>query len=179
MMKDNLGVVYFSKHGMTKKYAKWIAEELNATLIDGKTAKDGDLGKYSFVIFGGPIYAGKITGVDLLKRNSSDHLVVFTVGLSDPIDADYTDLDQSLQKSNSILEGVFHFRGGIDYTQLNMGNKLLLKMIINSLKKVPDSELTSENKALIETYGKTVDFSDRNAIEPLVSFVRDRIEKES
>ena len=28
MMKDNLAVVYFSKHGMTEKYARWIAEEV-------------------------------------------------------------------------------------------------------------------------------------------------------
>lgn len=179
MMKDNLAVVYFSKHGMTEKYARWIAEELNAALIDGKKVKDVELRKYSFVIFGGPIYAGKITGVDLLKQNLFDHLVVFTVGLSDPVGTDYADLDKSLQKLKSIPEGIFHFRGGIDYTQLNMGNKLLLKMIINSLKKVPDSELTPENKALIETYGQTVDFSDRTAIEPLVAYVRKLVEKES
>lgn len=60
-----------------------------------------------------------------------------------------------------------------------MANKLLLKVIINSLKKVPDAELTSENKALIETYGQTVDFSDRTAIEPLVTYVRKLVEKES
>lgn len=141
--------------------------------------KDVELRKYSFVIFGGPIYAGKITGVDLLKRNLFDHLVVFTVGLSDPVGTDYADLDKSLQKLKSIPEGIFHFRGGIDYTQLSMANKLLLKVIINSLKKVPDAELTSENKALIETYGQTVDFSDRTAIEPLVAYVRKLVEKES
>ena len=124
-------------------------------------------------------YAGKITGVDLLKRNLFDHLVVFTVGLSDPVGTDYADLDKSLQKLKSIPEGIFHFRGGIDYTQLSMANKLLLKVIINSLKKVPDAELTSENKALIETYGQTVDFSDRTAIEPLVAYVRKLVEKES
>lgn len=179
MMKDNLAVVHFSKHGMTEKYARWIAEELNAALIDGKKAKDVELRKYSFVIFGGPIYAGKISGVDLLKRNLFDHLVVFTVGLSDPVGMDYADLDKSLQKLKSIPEGIFHFRGGIDYTQLSMANKLLLKVIINSLKKVPDAELTSENKALIETYGQTVDFSDRTAIEPLVAYVRKLVEKES
>ena len=54
-----------------------------------------------------------------------------------------------------------------------MANKLLLKVIINSLKKVPDAELTSE------TYGQTVDFSDRTAIEPLVAYVRKLVEKES
>lgn len=59
MMKDNLAVVYFSKHGMTEKYARWIAEELNAALIDGKKVKDVELRKYSFVIFAVLFMLGK------------------------------------------------------------------------------------------------------------------------
>ncbi len=71
--------------------------------------KDVELRKYSFVIFGGPIYAGKITGVDLLKQNLFDHLVVFTVGLSDPVGTDYADLDKSLQKLKAFPKVFFIF----------------------------------------------------------------------
>ena len=63
---------------------------------------------------------------------------------------------------------VFHFRGGIDYSRLGMVHKFLMETVS---KKDKDT-LTAEEKQLMDTYGKTIDFTDKTAIQPLVDCVR-------
>ena len=35
-----------------------------------------------------------------------------------------------------------------------------MKLLYNAVKKIPEGKLTAENKAMIETYNKKVDFVD-------------------
>jgi len=44
-----------------------------------------DLIKYDIVIYGGGLYEGGIAGVKLVTQNSCKNLIVFTVGLADPL----------------------------------------------------------------------------------------------
>jgi flavodoxin len=44
--------MYFSKYGSTKKYAEWIAEELNGDIFDIKNVKNSSLDDYSTIILG-------------------------------------------------------------------------------------------------------------------------------
>ena len=55
-------VTYKSKTGFTKKYAKWIAEELNCEKKDIKNVTSKDIAKYDLVIHGGWIFGGVISG---------------------------------------------------------------------------------------------------------------------
>ena len=58
-------------------------------------------------------------------------------------------------------------RGGIDYQKLNVVHKTMLKLLYHSIKKIPEEKLTAEDKAMIETYNKKVNFirfSDLNQI---------------
>jgi len=52
-------VIYSSKYGHTKKYAEWLAEDLNADICDDKNLKKEMLNSYSVILFGSSLYAGK------------------------------------------------------------------------------------------------------------------------
>lgn len=172
-MNHKIAVIYQSHHGTTKQYAQWISEELGAELIERKNVSACALSEYDLVLYGGGLYAGGILGVDLLSKSPVSRFVIFTVGLADPKDMNYTEIMARSfpNPSNQPLQS-FHFRGGIDYSKLGFMHRNLLKLLKKSLEKKPSSELTSENKAILETYGKQVDFTDRSSIEPLVSFVK-------
>lgn len=63
---------------------------------------------------------------------------------------------------------VFHLRGGIDYSKLNFKHKTMMKMLYHSLKNKPVESLMQEDKALIETYNKKVDFVDYDSLKQIV-----------
>jgi flavodoxin len=52
-MSNNIAVIYGTKHGTTKRYAEWIAEELGAALFAGNEIRPGELQNYDCVVFGG------------------------------------------------------------------------------------------------------------------------------
>ena len=61
-------IIYSSKYGHTKKYAQWLAEELNADICDDKSLKNKMLDDYSTVLFGGSLYAGGCKAAQLIAK---------------------------------------------------------------------------------------------------------------
>ncbi len=61
-------VLYSSISGYTKKYAKWIAEELKAEIYDIRQKKIEKLSNYDLIIFGGSLHASGINGVETIKE---------------------------------------------------------------------------------------------------------------
>lgn len=45
-------------------------------------------------------------------------------------------------------------------------------LLYQSLHRTPPEKQTAENRALIETYGKQVDFTDLSALEPIIQEIR-------
>ena len=43
-----------------------------------------------------------------------------------------------------------------------------MTLLYQSLRRTPFEKQTAENRALIETYGKQVDFTDFGALEPII-----------
>ena len=95
----NIAVIYKSKYGTTKQYAKWIAEELGASLFEASSINPSQLMTYDVVVYGGGLYAGGIIGVKLVTGNPCKSLVVFTVGAADPGTTDYGSFAKSVGKS--------------------------------------------------------------------------------
>lgn len=175
-------VVYSSKYGSTKQYAEWIAQELCCDLFDKKEMTANNLAQYDIIIFGGGLYAGGISGIQLITKAfdqiKEKTIVVFTCGLADPYEqTNVESIQKSLHKvfsqemQNKIQ--VFHLRGAMDYTKLSMPHKIMMGMMFKSISKKDSDSLTDENKDFLATYGKTVDFTDKNGIAPLLSYVRE------
>ena len=166
-------VIYATKYGATERYARWIAEALDAPLFEASafdTAKSAD---YDVVVYGGGLYAGGIKGIKLVTKNSCKALVVFTVGLSNPKTANYAAILRMSFNSKLLSKiKVFHLRGSIDYAKLKPIDRLLMTLKVYWTKLTPASKRTAEHRGIVATYGKKIDFTNEQAITPLVEYVQ-------
>lgn len=171
-MSKKILVTYTSKYGSTRKYAEWIAEELNADLFPAQKVDLKDLSKYDIVIYGGALYAGGIAGVKLVTQNPCKNLIVFTVGLADPHTTDYSSIINK-NFTSEVLENtkVFHLRGGIDYKKLGPAHKIMMTMMKNKIQKKPDYERDAEDKEFLRTYNSKVNFEDKQSIDSIIACV--------
>lgn len=169
---SNLAVIYKSKYGSTEKYAKWIAQALNATLLEASAVSPSQLASFDVVIYGGGLYAGGIDGIGLVTKNPCKQLVVFTVGLANPELTDYSAiLDKNFTKELLSKTKIFHLRGGIDYKKLSLIHKGMMGMMRKLTLKKDKAELTEEDKEFLSTYGSKVDYTDKNTITPIIDYV--------
>lgn len=170
---NKIVVVYKSKYGKTKQYAEWIAKDLNAPIFESKNIKPSQLNKYDVVIYGGGLYAGGINGIKLVTKNPCKSLTLFTVGISNPKNTNYTQiLEKALNYEQLSKTKVFHFRGGIDYSKLSLVHKGMMAIMKKLIEKKPLSERKSDDIGVLTTYGKNVDFSDKTSIKTLIKYVQ-------
>lgn len=175
---NNIVVVYESKYGNTKKYAEWIAEEAKADLIEKSAININKLLEYDTIVYGGGLYASGIAGISIITKNyekiKDKKIIVFTVGLAS------TDREEVftpiIEKnfSKDMYENIkfFHLRGGIDYKKLGLIHRSMMAMLKKTICKKDPNELSNEDKELLATYGKKVDFVDRDTIVPILDFLR-------
>ena len=173
---NKIAVIYKSKYGTTKKYAQWIADELKADIYhDSKVSLD-ILDNYSTIIYGGGMYMGSVLGVSFITENyemlKNKNLIVFGVGLEDsksPKDFQGS-IDKVFTEEMKSKIKLFHFRGAIDYKKLKIHHKISMYMFIKMLKKTEPSKLDENTKLIIDTYGKSVDYSNIESIKDLVKY---------
>ncbi|HWQ77488.1 MAG TPA: flavodoxin domain-containing protein [Anaerovoracaceae bacterium] len=174
----NTVVVYKSKYGSTKKYAEWIAEALQADLFEASGVNADNLLKYDTVIYGGGLYAGGIIGVSLIRkafdRLRDKKLVLFTVGLADPKNTEQflPILNKNLTEEMQKAVRIFHFRGSIDYAKISPVYRAAMKFMKSRVEKKDEKDKNDEDRAFLETFGKSVDFTDQASIAPLVDYCR-------
>lgn len=178
---NKIAVVFQSKYGTTKKYAEWIAKELSATIFERHSVKVDELEDYDTIIYGGGLYAGGVSGIDLIKKNfeklNDKNIILFTCGLADPTDKENTDgIKKGLKKilTSQMQEKIkmFHLRGGIDYSKLGFVHKAMMAMLHRMMTKKDYNTLRNEDKEMIKTYGTVVDFTDQSTIIPIIEYVR-------
>lgn len=162
-------VVYKSKYGYTKKYAKWLAESLGCDIKEN--ASLADIMGYDTIIYGGGIYAGRINGAKLIAKNleklSGKKLALFAVGSSvgrpDEIEAFWK---QALEENVRLNVPHFYLRGGFDYGRLGSVDRLMMNMLKKMLLK--KDTLTEDDKGLLAAYETPVDFTDRENLEGML-----------
>lgn len=174
-------VIYGSKYGSTRRYAHWIAEELSCPLFNIKEFHPQDLSNYGTIICGGGLYAGSVNGVKLIAKNwdrlSGKKVILFTCGLADPDDpSNVSNIRTALEKSLSaeILSHIhlFHLQGSLDYSRLNLTHKIMMAMLRRMLLKKDPHTLNREEEQILNTYGGSIDLTDRKSLQPLLSFLR-------
>ena len=142
---SKIAVIYKSKYGTTRQYAQWIAEAVGAVVLEASAVKPASLASFDVVIFGGAIYAGGITGIGLVTKNPCKQLVVFTVGVTNPKTADYTEtLKKSFTAEQLSKTKLFHLQGGIDYFKLSFIHKAIIGMVRKSILKKEESKRSEQ-----------------------------------
>ncbi|WP_080798080.1 flavodoxin domain-containing protein [Arabiibacter massiliensis] len=166
-------VVYASQTGFTKRYAKWIAEELGCEAVPVERA---DAGKHDVVVFGGWFHAGGLVGKKWLARARAEHpetrFVAFAVGATPPEWADMVDEAMARELPSPEFDGVerFYLRGGFAYERLSLPNKLAMKLFF----KMQEKQAADDPRAAEMLSGMRggFDATDRAAIEPVVAAAR-------
>ncbi len=166
-------VVYKSCYGFTEKYAGWIAQEIGADLAEAGKIKAELLQNYDTIIYGGGLYAGGVNGLSLITKAfptiKDKDLYLFTVGAADVHDEEnIANIRRSLSKALTpeMREKIklFHFRGGIDYPRLSFSHRIMMGVMVGTIRKKAAADLNVEEKMMLSTYGQIVDFTDRSSI---------------
>lgn len=169
------------EHGTTKRYAQWIAEDLACDLRDSREVNAELLKSYDILIHGGGLYAGGLSGIQTIVKNydaiSNKWIILFSCGLADPEDPEnVAHIEAGLEKvlTPEMREKIrqFHLRGGIDYSRLGLTHKAMMAMLRTVMLKKGYDNLRSEDQMMLDTYGGTVDFTNRESLAPLLSYVR-------
>ena len=172
-------ILYGSHYGTTKQYAEELSRRTNIEVSSFKTIKD--INQYDTVIYLGGLYAGGVLGMAKTLKNLNDvshkKIILVTVGLADPTDEVNknnirNNIKRQLKKEVFERAKIFHLRGGIDYSKLNFGHKTMLKLLYNSIKNLPEEKQTAEDKAMIETYNKKVNFIDFSSLDKIANEIQ-------
>lgn len=172
-------ILYGSHYGTTKQYAEELSRRTNIEVSSFKTIKD--INQYDTIIYLGGLYAGGVLGMAKTLKNLNDvshkKIILVTVGLADPTDEVNknnirNNIKRQLKKEVFEKAKIFHLRGGIDYSKLNFGHKTMLRLLYNSIKNLPEEKQTAEDKAMIETYNKKVNFIDFSSLDKIITEVQ-------
>jgi len=177
-------VLYHSIYGTTKKYAEWIASELNGDSCAMAELKENTLAQYDAIIIGCGLYAGKIRGMDIIVKNyetlRGKKLVYFTCGLADYSKPEH--INTIAKRIEAVIPEnlrqeikLFFLRGGIDYRKLSFMHRIMMAVmnIITAKKLKKDGAAASEeDREFAETYGKSLDFMDKESIKGIVEYCR-------
>ena len=169
-------IIYGSHYGTTKQYAKELSRRTNIEAISFENVKE--INNYDKIIYLGGLYAGGVLGMTKtlkkLNKISNKTIILVTIGLSDPTDEKNinnirNNIKSQIQKEIFEKAKLFHLRGGIDYSKLNFVHKTMMKLLYNAVKNVPNEKQTAENRAMIETYNKKVDFIDFSGLDKIIN----------
>jgi Flavodoxin len=165
---SKIAVVYYTKHGSTGQYAKWVADAVGADLFKQQECSIKDLQDYDVIVYGGGIYSGGIKGLEFIKKNwkrffVNKKVIVFAVGIT-------IDMEENRKQCREInfvkkLEGLpcYFFPGAYDPAEI----KGVDSKIIGFTKKLI-SDSTPMGKQLLDYFDNGCDMIDRNRIDPLV-----------
>jgi menaquinone-dependent protoporphyrinogen IX oxidase len=167
-------VIYKSKTGFTKQYAVWLAEALEADLLEASKTKVPQLAAYDTIIYGGGLYASGINGVKLISQHldqlKGKKIVVFATGLS-PARAETINevRDKNFTAEAQKQIRFFYLRGGFDFNKLKPLDKVVMslmkRMIQGKKEKKPDE------REMLTAFDQPVDYSDRQNIAAIVKYV--------
>ena len=170
-------IIYGSQYGSTKRYAEHLSETTGIEAVNYKKAKGVD--SFDRIIFMGGLYAGGVLGLKKTvgKMVDGQELIIVTVGVTDPNETAYfREIRKSIKAkipANLYNEKkIFHLRGAIDYSQLNMKHRFMMSMFHKMVLKTPESQRTADAKAMLETYGQKVDFVDFSTLDQIINILQ-------
>ena len=173
-------IVYGSNYGTTKQYANELSRRTNMKVISFKQVNQ-QINDYDNIIYLGALYAGGVLGMSktLKKLNNilNKKIIIVTVGLSDPTDeVNKNNIRNNIknQITKEVFEKakIFHLRGRIDYSELNFAHKTMMKLLYNAVKSLPEEKQSAEDRAVIETYNKKVNFIDFSSLDKIITEVQ-------
>ena len=167
-------VIYKSRTGFTKKYAKWLAQSLNCECIPQEDVGGERLSDYDVIIFGSSIRAGNVEELKWYKETIlpfEKTNVLFVTGAMPPSSADAVkSIEQQLGKGEDREVKVFYLQSGLNYEAMNLGDKLMMKVFCKMMKS--RKAHSEEEKALFEQMQKSFDVCEKANLEPMLNYIQ-------
>lgn len=170
-------IIYKSKYGTTKKYAEWLAKEIQYDIVEITKTNTKQVSHYLNIILCGAIYASGISGLSFLKKNfnflKDKNIAIFCVGASPYDEKMFNEIKSHNLKD--LLENipVFYGRGAWDENKMKFMDRTLCKMLQKVVSKKDPSTYEQWGTALVEAVGKTCDWTDKEYLQPLINMVKE------
>lgn len=173
-------VVYSSKYGSSKKYAEYIAEQLQADICEFKKDTLPSLESYDTIIYGAGLYAGTVNGSAFFRTHqktlADKNCIVFTCGLTNPLPESNREYMRAVVLKMLPAElhehtEIFHF-GGCLPKKLGVLHKLMIAGLVAALKR--KAEPNEDEKLIMSSHGQELDLTDIHSADELIASVRKR-----
>ncbi len=169
-------ILYGSQYGTTKRYADELSRLTGLPAVSYEKAPD--LAGCEQIVYLGGLYAGGVKGLKQTARKfpAGVRLILVTVGLADVQDEqNIENIRRSVRRQlpAEMLQNaaLFHLRGGIDYSRLNLTHRTMMTLLYNHARKLPPEQQNAETRAMIETFGRQVDFVDFASLGPVAAAI--------
>lgn len=170
-------VLYGTKYGSTKRYAEWIAEKTHAEIFEVSEFNQSLLNNYATVLFGSPVYMGRIKHIRFVKRNWKI-LCTKNVGIFSVTGIPSDDLRQQKVFQASLPDKIrkkvmyYPLRGAFNYRSLSFVDKMLMSGPRIRFQIAYWIKRSEKAKEMLARFYSPQDWTDKAAIEPIVAFVK-------
>jgi menaquinone-dependent protoporphyrinogen IX oxidase len=170
-------VLYVTKYGSTKRYAEWIAEKTHADIFEVSKFNRSLLNNYTTVLFGSPVYMGRIKNIHFVKRNWKI-LRTKKVGIFSVTGVPSDDLRQQkvfrASLSVEIRKKVMYcpLRGAFNYKLLHFIDKMLMSGPRIRFQIAYWMKRSEKTKEMLARFYSPRDWTNKAAIEPIVVFAK-------
>ena len=165
-------ITYGSQYGSAEHYARKFADCTGFPVLPYREVKS--LSGSARVIHFGALYAGGVLGLRQIMQQlpSKVEFIIVTVGLADVQDAENiqnirSSIRRQIPEDIFRRTRIFHLRGAIDYSKLNLKHRTMMALLYAKAKGLPEEKRNAETQAMIETYGKQVSFVEDAALNTL------------
>lgn len=175
-MDSNAIIIYGSIYDSARTYALELGRRTGIRVVDSRERPD--LGRYDTVVYIGSLYAGGMTGLEKTfrswdRKDDRTRIFIASVGIADPSKDDNCEHIRS-SLAGQLPAGVyrtarfFHLRGCLDYKLLSFRHKAMMWMLVRMISSRRTNDMSDEDRQIVETYGKRVDFTNFDSLDPLV-----------
>ena len=162
-------IIYHSKTGFSKRYAQWLAEELNGRILPFRDRKSADLTEYDTIILTGGLYAGQMSGLKWLKKQlpalAGKRLAAVAVGCAPVGIPGQAESMAQLFSGTPEIQG-FYCQGGLDYEHMGAVDRAMMAALRAKLRKDP------EKAEMLDYITKSFEVLKRESLEPVLAWVR-------
>lgn len=165
-------LIYKSKTGFTEKYAKWISEEIECDVVNISNIQNVNFKNYDIVIYGSRIHAGRIDGLERIKKlNLGNKLIIFATGATPKENNSIQEVWKN-NLSEVELKTIKHFYipAGLNYEKMGFLDKTIMKMASIMLEKKNDK--SEVDIGIQNSIKKSYDISDKSRIKPLIDYIK-------
>lgn len=175
-MSEKILVIYKSVTGFTRKYAEWIAQETDATLMDIKKVSPKIISDFDTVVFGGRMHAGTVDGLKTAKQLISEshvaRFLIFATGAM-PNEAEST-IEEMWHNNLTSAElsefPHFYMQAGLCYEKMPFLDRMMMKAFRSMMKK--KKAKTETDRQMAQAIAGSYDISSKEYIAPLIAALK-------